>query len=104
MEEEDTKRATESLAALALTDQRSDVLKFCLDRGFVYNGYFIDAANNFEKAYADSDISKILQASRFRQMWPWPKPKKDLKENSNSSEETDPAEVFDYGGEYEVDW
>lgn len=33
-------------------------------------------------------------------MWPWPIPKED----DDEGEETDPAEVFDHGGEHEVDW
>jgi len=105
LNEEDKKKATESLAALALTDRKPNILKFCLDRGFEYTAWFRDAANSFEEddANADSDIVEVLQASNFREKWPWPKPEI-VREEHDEGEETDPAEVFDEGGEYEVIW
>jgi len=97
---EDANRVTLSLAVLALKDRNPDILKVCLDRGFTHAGYFIDAANDFEKEEVDLEVCKVLQASKFRKAWPWPIPKNE----HDSGEETDPAEAFDYGGEYEVDW
>jgi hypothetical protein len=104
LEEGDQKKATECLAAVALVDRRPDLLKFCLDREFATSGWFLDAANSFEEGNAGSDISKVLQASEFRQKWPLPKPEKHSRENGDPGEETDPAEAFDEGGEYPVDW
>jgi hypothetical protein len=86
----------ESLALLSLQDQRLDVLKLCLDRGFQYQYYFVDAANDYEEEKPDSEIARILQASDFRREWPWPE--------RSSSQETDPAEAFDEGGSYPVNW
>ena len=103
LEKEDRNRATESLTALAWTDRRPDILKLCLDREFTYNGWFIDAADSFERdeANANSNIAKILQASNFRRKWPLTKSKG---ANDENVEEDDPAAIFDEGGEYEVDW
>jgi hypothetical protein len=101
--EKAAQRIASSLAVLALNDRNPDILKVCLDREFTYHNYFIDVANKFEKENIDPEVCNVLQASKFRQMWPWPIPKEDDDENDDD-EETDPAEAFDYGGEYEVDW
>jgi hypothetical protein len=103
LEKEDRNKATESLAALALTDRKPDILKLCLDSEFTYNGWFIDAANSFERdeANATSEIAKILQASNFRRKWPLTNPQG---ANDQNVDEDDPAAIFDEGGEYEVQW
>lgn len=74
VEAEDEKMAIESLAALALRDHRLDILKFCLDRGFIYAHWFIDEANSLSITAPDSDISKLLQASEFWHKHPRPTP------------------------------
>jgi hypothetical protein len=91
---------TASLAVLALGDRRADVLELCLDRGFTYENYFIDGANDFERDNPDSEVCKVLQESDFRKRWPWPTPKEPRAEG----EETPPWEAFDYGGSHPVDW
>jgi hypothetical protein len=97
------RKVTASLAQLALQDRRADVLKLCLDRGFTYENYFIDAANNLERDNPDSEICEVLQESDFRKMWPWPIPKEEGEEGEEG-EETPPWEAFDYGGSHPVDW
>jgi hypothetical protein len=96
----DARNVRNSLALLALRDQRADILKYCLDQGFNWNGCFVDAANNFERTNEHTEITKILHDSKFRQDWPWPIHKRQKIEG----EESGPAEDFDYGGEYEVNW
>lgn len=54
--EKGAERIKESLAVLALNDRNSAVLKVCLDREFTYQGYFIDAANKFEKENVDPEV------------------------------------------------
>lgn len=90
------KAILESLALLSLHDQRVDVLKLCLDRGFEYQYYWTNAANEYEEENPDSEIATLLQQSEFRKFRPWPE--------RSSSQETDPAEAFDEGGSYPVDW
>lgn len=97
---EDAPHITLALAHRALKECRGDILKLCLERGFSWSGSFLDAANHFEKEKKDQGICALLQNSEFRTKWPWPKPKRKQKVEG----EEDPAEVFDYGSEYEVPW
>ncbi|KAF2673834.1 hypothetical protein BT63DRAFT_437435 [Microthyrium microscopicum] len=96
----DAKSVRSSLAIIALRDERADVVKYCLDEGFNWNSWFLDAANSYEKINKKTDITKILHESQFRVDWPWPipKPKRSAKKG-----EIDFA-AFDYGGRYAVNW
>jgi hypothetical protein len=100
LKDEDARNIVLALAIHALQDVRKDVLEFCLNRGFNWSEFFLDSANDFEKKKKDADICKVLQQSEFRRMWPWPIKRK----ARNPDEEEDPAEIFDYGGEYEIPW
>ena len=77
------------LAMQALVDRRSDVLKFCLDRGgFEYESNFVKRSNNvFEELHPRT--YKVLQESDFRKQHPL---------------QPHPASEIDVGGKYPVNW
>lgn len=81
---------------LALQDRRSRVLKFCFDEGFTFQGFFIDAANDFQNASNDPDTFKVLEESKMRELYPQFPP--------SVGGNKPPEEDFDEGGDHEVNW
>jgi len=88
------------------------------DGGFAYSHYFTDTADKFQDINDDPETFKVLQESKMHKMRPWwnrkgkaTSKKNEDEKNGNMGEDKetdeedyDPAEVFDYGGEYEVEW
>lgn len=94
-----------SLATLALQDRRSRILKLCFDQGgFAYEHWFEDAANKFQNASDDPETFKVLEESRFRQLYPRKAPRTKADSEEGLEGEEDPSAVFDKGGEFPVDW
>ena len=90
----------ESLAFLALQEQRPDVLKFFLDQGrFPFEAYFhVEAEDVDEKK--DPETFNVLEQSRFRQEWP----RKTPDCGGNNGKRSHPAATFDKGGRLPVEW
>lgn len=92
-----------SLALLALQERRMEVLKLCFAHSDSWQTQaFEDEANRVDKD-KDPDVFEVLDASRFRELYPRkeaiPKSKKQKRRDRN-----DPAAAFDVGGSYPVDW
>ena len=55
---------------LALQDRKTDILKFCFEKSFAYENYFVDEANRFQADKdADPELVKVLQESEMRKMY-----------------------------------
>lgn len=92
-----------SLALLALQERRAEVLKVCFAHSDCWQSYaFEDEANRVDRE-KDPEVVEVLEASRFRQLYPRkeaiPKSKKQKRRDGN-----DPAAAFDVGGSHPVDW
>ncbi|EON63462.1 hypothetical protein W97_02690 [Coniosporium apollinis CBS 100218] len=94
-----------SLAVLALQARRSGILKLCLYQGgFAFESYFVDAADKFQNASDDPETFKVLEESRFRELYPRSTARTEEDSEEESEGEEDPSEVFDEGGKLPVDW
>ena len=93
-----------SLAMLALQDRRSGILRLCFDQGgFAFEHYFVDAADKLQKS-DDPETFKVLEESKFRELYPRRAPRTEEDSEEESEGEEDPSEVFDQGGRLPVDW
>jgi hypothetical protein len=88
-----------------LQDRRSDILKLCLDQGgFAFEHYFEDAADRFQNASDDPETFKVLEESKFRELYPRQAPRNEEDVEEEPEGEEDPSKVFDRGGRLPVDW
>jgi hypothetical protein len=109
LNEENVEYLRKSLAMLALQERKADILKFCFEKSFAYENYFVDEANRVQADKdADPELVKVVEESEMRKMYRWVAPRDEDDDWDEDSEEEeldeDPCGVFDYGGKYDVGW
>jgi hypothetical protein len=70
LDEQHARYLRESLATAALEDNRPEILKLCLDGGFIYRFYFKRAADRVEERGDEPELCKVLDESQFRKTRP----------------------------------
>jgi hypothetical protein len=72
LSEQHAKYIYESLAVASSLDNRPHIFKLCMDRGFTYRHHWIMHADRLQAAGNTTalEISKILDESRFRELYP----------------------------------
>jgi hypothetical protein len=79
----------ESLAVASSLDNRPHIFKLCMDRDFTYRHHWIMHANRLQQAGNTTapEISKILDESRYRELYPRRVAREDVNKPHGTEEE-----------------